>query len=165
MILEGGWSPQWGDCCAALRAIGHDVYDFYRKSFGLDGFDVRVALVLTGDLRHADDKSAGRTSSIVLWEVARDFEPVHVVGHLHFGGDAPLSALATTVLGHEVLSNMASQGPLPCAQALLATHALLARLSTRIGTEANVVVCGADTEHTVIHGTMVTLPQSAMLKG
>lgn len=165
MILEGGWSPQWGECCVAMSAIGHDVYGHYRKVFGLDSFDVRVALVLTGDLRHADDRSAGRSSSIVLWEVARNFEPVHVVGHLHFGGDASLSKLATTVLGQDVLSNMASQGPLPCAQALLATHALLARLSTHIGTDANVVVCGSDTEHTVIHGTMVSLPQGAMLKG
>lgn len=165
MILEGGWSPRWAECCAAMSAIGHDVYGHYQKAFGLESFDVRVALVLTGDLRHEQDKAAGRSSSIVLWEVARNFEPVHVVGHLHFGGDAPLSALATSVLSHEILLSMASQGPLPCAQALLATHALLSRLSTGIGTDANVVVCGADAEHTVIHGTLMSLPQSAMLKG
>lgn len=165
MIIEGGWSPHWSECCAAMSAIGHDVYAHYRKAFGLESFDVRVALVLTGELRHADDKAAGRSSSIVLWEVARDFEPVHVVGHLHFGGDAPLSALATSVLSHQVLASMTAQGPLPCAQALVATHALLSRLSTRIGAEANVVVCGADAEHTVIHGTLVSLPQGAMLQG
>lgn len=155
----------WEQLTELMRSIGSDTYSHFQQVFALESFDVRVALVLTGYLRHAEDVAAGRSSTLVLWESARSFRPERVVGFLHFGGSKPLSDLATLVLSQPFVANLLHQSPLSCAQALLAAHALLAKLSTSIGPEPSVLVCGADAEHTMIHGTLVTLPQGALIRG
>ena len=148
-----------------LKGIGCAVYEHYQGVFGLESFDVRVALLLTGTLRHHEDQAAGRSSTLVVWEAARGFEPTRTVEYLHFGGSKPLSDLATTILTQDFVRGMLKQSPLACAQALVATHAALAKLSTNISPEANVVVCGTGAEHTVIHGTLLELPQTALIRG
>ena len=148
-----------------LAAIGSAVYAEFQKRFALERFDVRVSLVLTGPLRCMADAEAGRSSSVVLWEASNGFEPKHVTGGLYFGGSPALSDLASTIIRHPFVRETMSQGPLACAQGLLAAHAALARLSTSISPDANLVVCGEGDEHTVLHGTLVALPNSAILNG
>ena len=164
-IATPGAVSDWAPFCATLKTIGTEVYDKYKGVFALNEFDVRVALVLTGALRHPDDVAALRSSTLLLWEVARSFDPVRAVGYLHFAGTKPLSDLATTVLSQEPMLHLLRQSPLSCAQALVATHALLSRISTQIGGDMNVVVASHDANHTVIHGTLVDLAQAAILKG
>jgi len=165
LIAAPGAINDWSAFSGALTVIGTQVYEHYKAVFGLHEFDVRVALVLTGELRHPEDIAAQRSSTLVLWEVARSFEPVRAVGYLHFAGTKPLSDLATTILSQDAIVQLLRQSPLSCAQALVAVHALLSRISTQIGTDVNVVVAAKDTHHTVIHGTLVDLAQAAILKG
>jgi hypothetical protein len=119
---------------------------------------------MTGHHRHPDDVVDKRSSSIVLWEVARGFEPLHISGHLHFLGSVPLSELATSFLHQPLMLSMLRGGPLPAAQALVATHAALCRLSSSISHEANVVIIGDDEEHTVLHGSLMSLAQAMLVK-
>jgi hypothetical protein len=162
-VLINDKEPSWGALCELLPTIGRAVYEKYKQSFGLDKFDIRVAVILTGDYRHPADKEEERSTSIVLWEAAREFEPVHVRGHLYFASSSPLSEFATTMLTQPFLGGMLRQGPLACAQALVATHAALARLATTISLDANVIALGDTGEHTLLHGAMITLPQSVLV--
>lgn len=148
-----------------MPEIGRQVYAEYQRSFQVESFDVRVALLLTGQLRHPDDVAAEISSTILLWDAASQFEPRRIPGCLYFGGTPSLSDVAGTILNHPFVRDTMRQGPLACAQGLMAAHASLARLSTSISPEANVVVCGEGDEHTVLHGTLVALPNSALLKG
>jgi hypothetical protein len=155
----------WEALTSSMEGIGVEVYERYRERFKSDTFDVRVALVITGERRHPDDVAADRSSSIVLWELARRFEPHRVTGHLLFAGSVPLSELATNFLSQPLLSGMLRQGPLAAAHALVATHAALSKLSSTISPDANVVVIGEDAEHTVLHGTLLELAQAVLIKG
>ena len=148
-----------------LAPIGTAVYAKYAEIFGSSTFDVRIALVLTGEYRHPDDIAEGRSSTIMLWEAARRFEPFHTKNSLCFGGSKPLSELAATILAQPFVAEMLKQSPLSCVQALIATHAMLAKLSTNVSPDLNAVIIGVDNEHAVIHGSMIELPQIALLMG
>jgi hypothetical protein len=155
---------RWANLSSRMKGIGESVHSKYQGIFGSSSFDVRVALVMTGNHRHPDDLAKDRSSSIVLWEVARGFEPLHVTGHLHFLGSAPLSELASSFLNQPLMLSMLRGGPLPAAQALVAAHAALCRLSSSISQEANVVIIGDDQEHTVLHGSLMSLAQAKLVK-
>jgi hypothetical protein len=155
----------WDAITAQMKGIGEDVYARYRDRFKSDSFDVRVLIVLTGERRHPADIQKGLCSSMVLWEVARKFEPHHVTGYIHFAGSVPLSELASNFLAQPLLAGMLRQGPLAAAHALVAAHAALSKLSSTISPDANVVVIGEDDEHTVLHGTLLDLAQAVLIKG
>jgi hypothetical protein len=159
-------SPElrWATLSTRMKEIGESVHRRYQGIFGGASLDVRVALVMTGNHRHPDDIANDRSSSIILWEVARGFEPLHVTGHLHFLGSAPLSELASSFLNQPLMLSMLRGGPLPAAQALVAAHAALCRLSSSISQEANVVIVGDDDEHTVLHGSLMSLAQAKLVK-
>ena len=42
---------------------------------------------------------------------------------------------------------------------------MLAKLSTNVSPDLNAVIIGVDNEHAVIHGSMIELPQVALLMG
>ena len=155
----------WEAVTSRMRQIGESVYARYQERFKTDSFDVRVVLVLTGERRHPSDSGHDRSSSIVLWEVARKFEPHHVTGDVYFAGSVPLSELITNFLKQPLLAGMLQQGPLAAAHALVAAHAALSKLSSTISPDANVVIIGEDDEHTVLHGTLLDLAQAALIKG
>ena len=155
----------WNAVTSQMRGIGEKVYARYQERFKTDSFDVRVVIILTGDRRHPSDIECDRSSSIVVWEVARKFEPHHATGHVYFGGSTPLSELATNFLAQPLLAGMLRQGPLAAAHALVATHAALSKLSSTISPDANVVIIGDDDEHTVLHGTLLELAQAVLMKG
>lgn len=158
-------ATSWETLTAKMKGIGEAIYAKYQERFKSDSFDVRVVVVLTGDRRHPQDISDDRSSSIVLWEVARKFEPHYVRGHLHFAGSTPLSELATSFMNQPLVAGMLKQGPLAAAHALVAAHAALSKLSSTISPEANVVVIGEDDEHTVLHGTLLDIAQAVLIKG
>ena len=158
-------AQSWESLTAEMKGIGQSTYAKYQERFKSDSFDVRVVIVLTGDRRHPQDISEDRSSSIVLWEVARTFEPHYVRGHLHFAGSVPLSELATSFMSQPLVAGMLTQGPLAAAHALVATHAALSKLSSTISPDANVVVIGEEDEHTVLHGTLLDLGQAMLIKG
>jgi len=158
-------SPDWDSMTARMCAIGHNVRDRYREIFKTDSFDTRVALVITGARRHPSDISSDTSASLLIWELARDFEPQHVARDLHFAGSIPMTELATSFMALPLVAGMLKQGPLAAAHALIATHAALAKLSSTISPDANVVVIGDDDEHTVLHGTLLELGQAELIKG
>lgn len=155
----------WESVTSSMQSIGEKVYARYQERFKTESFDVRVVIVLTGDRRHPADVGCDRASSIVIWEVARRFEPHHATGHVYFGGSDPLSDLATNFLAQPLLAGMLQQGPLAAAHALVATHAALSKLSSTISPDANVVIIGEDDEHTILHGTLLKLAQAVLMKG
>jgi hypothetical protein len=158
-------AASWDALTSSMKGIGEDVYARYRERFQSDSFDVRVVVVVTGELRHPQDIAEERSSSVILWEVARKFEPHHVRGHIYFAGSVPLSELATSFLAQPLVAGMLKQGPLAAAHALVAAHAALSKLSSTISPEANVVIIGEDDEHTVLHGTLLELSQALLIKG
>lgn len=155
----------WNALTSSMQGIGETVYARYRERFQSDSFDVRVVVVVTGDRRHPQDIADDRSSSVILWEVARKFEPHYVRGNIYFAGSVPLSELASSFLSQPLVAGMLKQGPLAAAHALVATHAALSKLSSTISPEANVVVIGEDDEHTVLHGTLLELSQALLIKG
>lgn len=155
----------WERLTSRMKSIGDTVYTRYLERFKTESFDVRVVVVVTGDRRHPKDIQDDRSSSILVWEVARKFEPHYVRGHVYFAGSMPLSELATNFLAQPLVAGMLKQGPLAGAHALVAAHAALSKLSSTISPEANVVVIGDDDEHTVLHGTLLELSQALLIKG
>lgn len=162
---QQGCLTDWDALRAQMVVIGRDVYSEFQRIFQLESFDVRIAVLLTGILRHPDDLASGSSSSLLLWEAASSFEPRRMSGALHFGGSPALSGLASTILQNEFVRGTMRQSPLACAQALMAAHAAISKLSTAISPDANVLVCGEGAEHTVLQGTLVSLPNSALLRG
>jgi hypothetical protein len=158
-------STSWASVTSEMKGIGERVYARYQERFNSDSFDVRVVIVLTGDRRHPSDIERDQSSSMVVWEVARKFEPHHARGHVYFGGSTQLSELATNFLAQPLVAGMLRQGPLAAAHALVATHAALSKLSSTISPDANVVIIGDDDEHTVLHGTLLELSQAVLMKG
>lgn len=157
--------PDWPFLAIRMAEIGREVYAEFQKTFQLESFDVRVALLLTGSLRFPEDRDSGATSTLLIWEVAGGFEARRVSGSLYFGGSPALSGLATAILQDQFVRETMKQSPLACAQGLMAAHAALSKLSTAISPEANIVVCGEAEEHAVIQGTLLSLPNSALLRG
>jgi hypothetical protein len=162
-ILESASS--WAQMVPQMRAVGEEIHQLYSQRFASNSFDVRVALVLTGRLRHPLDIERGISSSLLLWELARGFEPEHVQGRLYFAGSVPMTELARSFLGLPLVAGMLSQGPLAASHALIATHAALAKLSSTISSDANLVVIGADDDYTVLHGNLLELAQAELIKG
>ena len=116
-VTESDTQPsiRWGRLSTRMKEIGESVHRKYQGIFAGASLDVRIALVMTGHHRHPDDIATERSSSIILWEVARQFEPLRVSGHLHFLGSAPLSELATAFLSQPLMVSMLRSGPLPAA--------------------------------------------------
>jgi hypothetical protein len=158
-------SPDWDSMTLKMQQIGQNVRTRYCEIFKTDSFDVRVALVVTGARRHPNDISQDISTSLIIWELARNFEPLHVTQDLHFAGSAPMTELATSFMALPLVAAMLKQGPLAAAHALVATHAALSKLSSTLSPEANVVVIGDDDEHTVLHGTLLELNQAKLIKG
>lgn len=162
---QQGGVADWATLEAQMAEIGRQVYAEFQNTFRLASFDVRVALLLTGSLRRPEDISASSASTLIIWEAAGGFEARRVAGDIHFGGSPALSGLASTILQNEFVRDTMRQSPLACAQALMAAHAALSKLSTAISPEANILVCGDGEEHAVIQGTLLSLPNSALLRG
>ena len=155
----------WEQFCHKLSEIGAKHFEDFTAKFGTSDFDVRIALVLTDQYREAQDQAEGFTSTIILWEAARKFIPHKVRGRLYFGGSLPLSELATRVLNEPVLKSMLDSTPFSAAQALLATHSLLSRISTSISSEVNVLLVAGQAEHTILHGSVLQLPCDPLIAG
>ncbi|MFN4895294.1 MAG: hypothetical protein ACK5GN_04275 [Pseudomonadota bacterium] len=155
----------WQQLAPKMRSIGEEVYATYSRRFASNSFDVRLALIFTGDRRHPIDIEDDVSSSIVLWELARGFQPEHVRGSLNFAGSVPMTELANTFLALPLVKNMLSQGPLAASHALIAAHAAISKLSSSISADANLVVIGDEDEHTVLHGTLLELSQAELIKG
>lgn len=148
-----------------LAQIGPTRYAEYRKIFGRKTFDVRIALVVTGSYRSPKDVAAPHSTSIILWEVARDFTPLVVSRELYFAGNKPLSDFVRHTLNHPVTEKLLGLSPLATSQALVAAHRAAASLSTSISSDPNVVLVGQGAEHAVLHGAMLPLPMSALALG
>lgn len=155
----------WEAMTSGMKEVGDRVYARYKEIFKSNSFDVRIAIIVTGDRRHPSDIERNIGSSILLWELARAFEPHRVTGHIYFGGSVVLTEFATDILAQPLLAGMLRQGPLAAAQALVATHAALSKLSSTISAEPNVVIIGDGDEHTVLHGALLTLAQARLVKG
>jgi hypothetical protein len=158
-------ATSWQQLVPQMRAIGEGVYETYKQRFASNSFDVRVALVMTGARRHPLDIEGDVSSSILLWELARGFEPEHVRGRLYFAGSVPMTELASAFLALPLVKSMLSQGPLAASHALIAAHAALSKLSSTISSDANLVVVGEDDDHTVLHGTLLEMAQAELIKG
>jgi hypothetical protein len=148
-----------------LSTIGKKRFsEFQTRWKGLD-IDVRVALVLTGKLRDPLDIKDKLSSTVLLWEAARDFIPHRTHGQICFAGSVSLSRFASDLLTHRSLQELLTSTPLAAAQALLATHAAAAELSDSISSEPNLVLIGADQKSCTLRGNVLTLPCSALLGG
>jgi hypothetical protein len=157
-------ASDWNSLVSPLEAIGQRIHAAYKDRFKTDSLDVRVAIALTGTWRHPDDISRQASSSLLIWEAARNVSPHHATGKLHFAGSIPMTELATSFMQLPLVAGMLKQGPLAAAHALVATHAMLSKLSSSISPDASVVVIGDDDEHTVLHGTLLELSQAALIK-
>jgi hypothetical protein len=76
-----------------------------------------------------------------------------------------MTDLARAFLRLPLVAGMLSQGPLAASHALIAAHAALAKLSSTISSDANLVVIGADDDHTVLHGNLLEMAQAELIKG
>lgn len=180
----GTWQPAWAmlsdlhhastkkgrrlthpQLLALLKQIGQRRYKEYQKIFGKKSFDVRIVLVVTGGYRSQAEVSSATSTSVILWEAARDFVPVVVRGELYFAGNTPLTNLVRHTLNHDVLQQMLGLSPLATTQALCAAHQAAASIGSSISSDANVVVVSAGAEHAVLRGSMLTLPMSALALG
>jgi hypothetical protein len=180
----GTWQPAWAmlsdlhdatvkkgrklshtQLITTLKQIGQRRYKEYQKIFGAKSFDVRIALVVTGGYRSPAEISAGSSTSVILWEAARDFVPALVKGELYFAGNTSLTNFVRHTLGHQVLEQMLNISPLSTVQALVAAHHAAAAISTSISDDANVVVISEGAEHAVVRGSMLALPVSALALG
>jgi hypothetical protein len=180
----GTWQPAWAmlsdlhhattgkgrrlthsQLLSALKQIGQRRYKEYQRIFGRKSFDVRIALVVTGGYRSSAQASAATSTSVILWEAARDFVPEVVTGQLYFAGNTPLTNFVRHTLGHDVLQQMLRASPLAATQALCAAHQAAALTGSSISTDANVAVISAGAEHAVLRGSMLTLPMSALALG
>lgn len=148
-----------------LRAIGEKQNAEFSKRFKGVDFDIRIALILTGKLRDPIDIRDGYSSTLVIWEKARRFSPHRSRGHIYFAGNPELSSFATTTLEHPLLKDMLRSTSLAAAQALIATHAALARVSSFISEDSNVLVVANESEHALLKGSMHALPCEALLEG
>jgi hypothetical protein len=148
-----------------LIEIGKRRFAEFSKRFGRSDFDVRIALVLTGALRDSSDIKDGYSSTISIWEKARDFVPFRSRGQIYFAGNQALSGFATASLEHPVMKEMLHASTLSAAQALVATHAALAKISSQVSDAANVVAVTGAKDYAVIKGAMHALPCSALLEG
>ncbi len=181
----GTWQPAWAmlsDLEKFLRAnarrkvsakvfenklteIGKRRFAEFVKRFARSDFDVRIALVLTGALRDPSDIKDGYSSTISIWEKARDFVPFRSRGQIYFAGNQRLSGFATASLEHPVMREMLQASTLSAAQALIATHASLAKISSQVSEVANVVAVTGAKDYAVIQGSMHALPCAALLEG
>ncbi|MEY4700200.1 MAG: hypothetical protein RL326_387 [Pseudomonadota bacterium] len=127
--------------------------------------DVRIALVLTGKLRDPLDIKSHLSSTVLLWEVARNFIPHRALGQICFAGSPLLSRFSGDLLAHEALKELLTSTPMAAAQALLATHAATAKLSDNISEDPNLIVIGSDQKSCVLKGSLFSLPCAALLDG
>lgn len=150
---------------SALTTIGRKRFAAFQSTWSGVDIDVRVALVITGALRDPTDKQASRSSTILLWEAARDFKPVRTPGTLCFAGSPALSLLTSDLLAHETLRELLQSSPLMAAQALLAAHAAAAKLSDSISEEPNLLLIGSDQRSSTLRGSLLSLPNESLLLG
>lgn len=148
-----------------LKTIGTKRHAEFVKRFKRDSFDVRIALILTGRLRNQSDRKDGYASTILIWEKARDFAPHRSRGQLYFAGNPQLSNFATCTLDQPLLQDMLNASPLSAAQALLAAHAAIARISALVSHEANVAIIDSSAGCCIIDGQIQTLPHGSVLEG
>ncbi len=151
--------------CASLAKIGTKRYAEFQALWKDHTIDVRIALVLTGNLRDSIDVKEGFSSTVLLWEAARGFKPIRVRGKLCFASNHKLSLFASDLLGHAALKELVESSPLSAAQALLATHAAAAHISDSISAQPNLVLIGDDQKSCALHGRILSLPCAALLQG
>jgi hypothetical protein len=180
----GTWQPAWAmlsdlhsvttkkgrrlthtQLLSTLSHIGPRRYAEYQTIFGRKTFDVRIALVVTGCYRSPKDTTSPNSTSIILWEAGRDFEPLIVSRELYFASNKPLSDFVRHTLNHPVTEKLLGLSPLSTSQALVAAHRAAATLSTSISSDPNVVLIGAGAEHALLHGAMLPLPMPALALG
>lgn len=181
----GTWQPAWAVLSDIAKLLAQDPkmtrsHDYlsakcgeigavrlteYRKLFNEDNLDVRIVLVLTGEMRAPADIDEGYSTTVLLIESAREMVPLRVRGALHFAANQQLSQLANDTLGHDALQELRVSTPLAAGQALLATHAMLARLSDNISLDANLVLIGRAGEFNMLAGEILNLPCEGLLGG
>ena len=148
-----------------LEKIGTERDSEFARLFRRADVDVRIALILTGRLRHPLDIKDRYTSSIMIWEKARSFVPHRSRGHVYFAVNPQISQFATATLEQPLLKAMLNSTPLSAAQALLATHAAIARVSSLVSDEANVAVIDNAANPIIVAGQMQELPWGTVLEG
>lgn len=150
---------------STLEKIGQTRHAEFERRFDRNTLDVRIALVLTGPLRHKTDREAGRAATIVLWESARNFAPEIVGDHLFFAADTTLSDFAYSCARHHALKTLLQSSPLTVAQALRSIHAAVTRISAQVSERCNVAIVSSRGEASVIEGTLLSLPCDSLLYG
>jgi hypothetical protein len=181
----GTWQPAWAvlsdiakvlaqepkirgsfdNLCAKCGELGTIRLAEYRKLFNDDNLDVRIVLVLTGEMRAPLDIDEGYSTTVLLMESAREMAPLRIRGALHFAANPQLTQLATDTLGHDAFQELRVSTPLAAGQALLATHAMLARLSDNISLDANLVLIGREGEFNMLTGEILNLPCEVLIGG
>jgi len=151
--------------CASLTSIGSKRFLEFRNKWKDLAIDARIAIVITGRLRDPADIKDHFSSTILLWEAAREFKPLRVRRTLCFASTPELSRLTSDLLSHTTLQPFVTSSPLSAAQALLATHAVAAHLSDSISHAANLILIGEDKKCCVLQGQVFSLPCAALMQG
>jgi hypothetical protein len=165
LATSRGQSSTHKSLCSTLLTIGKKRFSEFQALWKGYDIDVRIALVLTGKLRHPLDIKSQLSSTILLWEAARDFIPHRVHGQICFAGSPLLSGFSSDLLAHQAIKELLTSTPLAAAQALLATHAATARLTDDISEEPNLIIVGSDSKSCVLRGSLLSLPCDALLRG
>lgn len=150
---------------STLSALGKKRHSEFQTLWKGYDIDVRIVLLLTGKLRHPLDIKNKLSTSVLLWEAARDFIPHLAHGQICFSGSPLLSRFSADLLAHTALKELLTSTPLAAAQALLATHAATAKLSDNISEDPNLIVIGSDASSCVLRGSALSLPCDALLRG
>jgi len=144
-----------------LTKIGQKTIDEHRNKKG-ERLDVKVPLVVTGRYRHPEDVKISSATTLLLWETANDFTPRRTGVSICWASSPEISEIATAVMRLKELDYLLNNSPLAVAQALEAVHALVAKLTTFVSMETNIVVIGQGEEHALLKGQMLRLPNAAL---
>jgi hypothetical protein len=158
-------SESFDTLCTKCGELGAVRLAEYRKLFSDNNLDVRIVLVLSGRKRAPVDIDEGYSTTVLLLEAAREMAPLHIRGSLNFAANQQLTQLANDTLGHEALRELRFTTPLAAAQALLATHAMLARLSDNISLDSNLILVGQDGEFNMLAGEILKIPCRGLISG
>jgi len=119
--------------------------------------DIRVCVLLTGELVTESDRERGWNTSCYLLQTYGQLEPEPVQGSVFWASTPELSKVVATIFALPALEMLVAQGPFAAAQVAEAVHSLASRLSHHISEECNILLLGGD-RPTVLKGTAVTWP-------
>ena len=160
-VAQAKEPPTYEQLVEQLTKIGQKTIDEHRNKKG-ERLDVKVPLVVTGRYRHAEDVKINSATTLLLWETANDFTPRRTGVSICWASSPEISEIATAVMRLKELDYLLNNSPLAVAQALEAVRALVAKLTTFVSTETNIVVIGQGEEHALLKGQMLRLPNAAL---